>query len=82
MERSETYLKIKELQQEFIKEYPIMNKRVWLVHFCKFFWITRRSIYKQDPEMFKSKKTKINRKKYNHKKFMNFILNNTFTDEN
>ena len=72
----QTMEKIKELQKEFVEEYPIMNRRVWIWHFCKFFWISRQSLYLKEPEK-NSKRKKIDWKKWNSKKFMKFLLDNT-----
>jgi len=36
---------IKQLQKEFVREYPWFWKRVWMKHICAFFGITRQSLY-------------------------------------
>lgn len=65
--------KIEELEIQFLNEYPIFWRRIWLEHFCKFFWITRQTLYL--PDSPKNTKTKrIDRKKFTNEKFLKFLL--------
>lgn len=65
--------KIQELEIKFLEEYPIFWRRIWIEHFCKFFWISRQTLYKPESTM-NSKRNKINRKSFTNEKFLKFLL--------
>lgn len=70
---NETWKKIQQLHDEFLKEFPIMWRRIWMQHFCEFFGITRQALYIPDPKKY-SKTKRIDRKKRSNQKFMTFLL--------
>ena len=67
--------KIRQLHQEFIREYPWFWKRVWMKHICQYFGITRQSIYKESMKP-NSKLNSIDRNKRSNEKFLKFLFNN------
>lgn len=67
--------KIRQLHQEFIREYPWFWKRVWMKHICQYFGITRQSIYKESTKP-NSKLNSIDWNKRSNEKFLKFLFNN------
>ena len=78
---NETWKKIKQLHDEFLKEFPIMWRRIGMQHFCEYFGITRQALYMPDPKKF-TKTKRIDRKKRSSQKFMKFLLSKNKSNEN
>ena len=67
---------IEQLHKEFVREYPWFWKRVWIKHICKFFGISRNSLYYAPSKNPNSKLNSIDRSQRSNEKFLTFLFNN------